>query len=100
LADPFVLKRDMAVTHAEFYRLISKTINDKDNLKVDSTNSMVNFPFYNGDINIKLAEQQTRKIASLSIHHTIITFTFQKLTKNEIDRYLRKFDATFHKGGG
>jgi len=100
LTEPFVLKRDMAVTHAEFYRLINKTISYDDDLKINSCNSKVSFPYFNGEISINLAEQQIRKIASLSIDHTIITFEFKNLTKRDIEAYLHKFDITFQKGGG
>jgi hypothetical protein len=90
----------MAVTYDEFYRLINKTIKSDDKLTVDSNNSTVSFPFSDGEINITLGEQQTRKIASLSIQHMLINFKFQNLTKNEIELYLNKFDITFQKGGG
>jgi hypothetical protein len=94
------LKRDMAVTHDEFYRLIIKTIIDGHLLKIDPENSSVSFPFLNGYVDINLDNQLTRKIASLSIHHTPMNFKFQGLTKEQIDTYLEKFNTTFQKGGG
>lgn len=100
MTESVLLKRDMAVTHVEFYRLIKKTIDNANNLSVDTANSLTRFPYANGEVIINLEKQQVRKIASLSIHHTIINFKFQNLTKNEIDSYLRKFDITFQKGGG
>ncbi len=97
---PVILKREMAVTHAEFYRLINKTIDGMNKSKLDQANAIVSIPLSSGKIVITLAKQGIRKIASLSIPQTMITFTFHNLTRNEIDTYIRKFDTTFHKGGG
>ena len=94
------LTRDMAVTHDEFYRLITKTIINNDLVKIDFNNASVRFPFLNGYVDINLDNQKTRKIASLSIYHTPINFKFQGLTKLEIDSYFQKFNTTFQKGGG
>lgn len=98
--DSVELIRDMAVTHNEFYRLIRKTIVDSDKIKIDSNNAMINIPFANGHVNIRLDKQKTRKIASLSISHTPVYFDFSGLSKKEIESYMQKFDMTFQKGGG
>ncbi len=100
LAEPVVLKRDMALTQDEFYRLIKKTVADESTLTVDAINATVRFPFSNGEIIISLGAQETRKIASLAIKHILIHFTFQSLSADEIKSYLYKFDTTFQKGGG
>jgi hypothetical protein len=100
VTDSIELKRDIAVTHDEFYRLIIKTIIDNHLLKIDLENANVSFPFLNGHVNINLENQLTRKIASLTIHHTPMTFVFHGLAKDEVDAYLQKFNTTFHKGGG
>mgnify|MGYP000433108175 CR=1 FL=1 len=100
MTDSVELVRDMAVTHDEFYRLIRKTIVDSDKIKIDSNKAMINIPFANGHVDIRLDKQQTRKIASLSISHTLIHFDFVGLSKKEIESYMQKFDMTFQKGGG
>lgn len=94
------LKRDMAVTHDEFYRLVRTTISDAELINTDIINYMVDFPFKGGHISISLDEEQTRKLASLSIQHTPMKLIFNNITKNDIDAYLEKFDVSFHKGGG
>lgn len=94
------LKRDMAVTHDEFYRLIMTTINDSHLIHVDIKNASVSFPYAEGEISITLEEQLTRKLASLSIHHTPMNFIFKNITQSDIQAYLQKFDVSFQKGGG
>jgi len=94
------LKRDMAVTHDEFYRLIATTINDSELLIFDKVNSSASFPFLKGEIIISLEEQKTRKIASMRIDHTPMNFKFINLSNDEIQTYLQKFDISFQKGGG
>lgn len=100
MTESIELKRDIAVTHNEFYRLITKTIINNDLIKIDVNNASVSFPFLNGYVDINLDNQQTRKIASLSIDHTPMSFKFRDLTKLEIDSYFQKFNTTFQKGGG
>ena len=94
------LKRDMAVTHDEFYRLITKTISNSELINFDKINSSVSFPFSKGEIIISLEEQKVRKIASMKIEHTPMNFKFINLSKGEMQTYLQKFDITFQKGGG
>ena len=94
------LKRDMAVTHDEFYRLIITTISNSELINVDLKNAAVSFPFADGEISITLEEQLTRKLASLSIYHTPMHFSFKGITNDDIQSYLQKFDVSFQKGGG
>ena len=76
MSDLIELKRDMAVTHNEFYRLITKTISNSDLLNLDKINSSVSFPFLKGEISISLEEQKVRQIASMKIDHTPMNFKF------------------------
>ncbi len=100
MSDLIELKRDMAVTHNEFYRLITKTISNSDLLNFDKVNSSVSFPFSKGEISISLEEQKVRQIASMKIDHTPMNFKFMNLSKIEMQTYIQKFDITFQKGGG
>jgi len=100
MSDLIELKRDMAVTHNEFYRLITKTISNSDLLNLDKINSSVSFPFLKGEISISLEEQKVRQIASMKIDHTPMNFKFMNLSKDEMQTYIQKFDITFQKGGG
>ena len=100
MTDLIQLERDMAVTHNEFYRLITKTISNSELIKFDKINASVSFPFLRGEISISLEEQKIRKIASMKIDHTPMNFKFMKLSKDEIQTYIQKFDITFQKGGG
>lgn len=100
MTDLVELKRDMAVTHVEFYRLITKTISNSELVIFDRNNSSVSFPFSNGEINIFLEKQKIRKIASMKIDHTPMNFKFMNLSKDEMQTYIQKFDITFQKGGG
>jgi hypothetical protein len=100
MTDVVELKRDMAVTHNEFYRLITKTISNSELFNFDRINASVSFPFSNGEISISLEKQKTRKIASMKIDHTPMNFKFKNLSKDEMQTYIQKFDISFQKGGG
>jgi len=100
MTDVLELKRDMAVTHSEFYRLITKTISNSELIIFDKINSSVSFPFSNGEINIALEKQKIRKIASMKIDHTPMNFKFKNLSDDEMKSYIQKFDISFQKGGG
>ena len=100
MTDVVKLNRDMAVTHDEFYRLIMTTIINSDLINVDLKNATVCFPFAEGEVKITLEEQLTRKLASLSIHHTPMSFIFKNIAEDDIQAYLQKFDVSFQKGGG
>ena len=100
MTDLVELERDMAVTHVEFYRLITKTISNSELLNFDKINSSVSFPFANGEITISLEKQKIRKIASMKIDHTPMNFKFMNLSKDEMKTYIQKIDITFQKGGG
>jgi len=94
------LTREMAITHKEFYRLINKTIRNVAELKVNVDTSTVHFPYADGEVLIKLGNQSSRKIGSLSLPKTRINFEFHNLTRTETTRYVQKFDLTFRRGGG
>lgn len=100
MVNEIALKRDMAVTHEEFYRLVKTTISDDELINIDLINSAVYFPFAGGHISISLDEEQIRKLASLSIYHTPMNFIFKNIAKNDVEAYLEKFDISFHEGGG
>ncbi|GJM05876.1 MAG: hypothetical protein DHS20C09_18720 [marine bacterium B5-7] len=100
MMDLIELKRDMAVTHDEFYRLINKTISNSELLEFNIINSSVSFPFLKGEITIFLEKQKIRKIASMTIAHTPMNFKFMNLSKDEVETYIQKFNITFQKGGG
>ncbi len=100
MTDLVELKRDMAVTHSDFYRLITKTIPDSEELVFDKANSTVSLPFSKGEIRIVLEDQKIRKIASMTIEHTPMNFKFMNLSQDEIQTYIQKFDISFQKGGG
>jgi len=95
-----VIEREMAITHAEFYRLIGRTISDPSVLKMDKKAAVVSFPFAHGAITIHLNHQSSRKMGSLSLPLTVIRFEFHDLLKSDIGQYLQKFDITFQRGGG
>lgn len=100
MTDLIESERDMAVTHDEFYRLITKTISNSDLIIFDKINSSVSFPFSKGEIRISLEKQKIRKIASMKIDHTPMNFKFMNLSKDDMQTYIQKFDITFQKGGG
>jgi len=95
-----IVEREMTISHAEFYRLIVRSIQKMSDVIINKNESIVKFPFCNGEITIELGNQTSRGIGSLILPVTVIKINFNNLSNDEIDEYLYKFNITFQRGGG
>ena len=88
---------EMAITHAEFLRILPLAIEGR-TYQVQDGDILV----YEADrrISIKLQEESVRAIAALRLPMTEIEFSFQGYSKADVDDFMRRFKLHFQRGGG
>ncbi len=95
--DPFVVEKDMALTHADFFRIIPRALGAGD-FKKKGTGVVL----ANGDrrLEIALGPERIRKIALMEIPACDVRLEFSGYTEAEREAALHLFDRMFQKGGG
>ena len=91
------LKREMAITHRDFFRILPKAL--KSYLYQQHEN-VINVTLDEGEIIIILAEERLRKIASLSLPVTNVTFQVKNVVKKSKNGFFKQFDQAYQRGGG
>jgi len=94
---PVVIKKEMALTHADFFRTLPQALGSSNFKK-----SGANVTHKNGArrLEISLGPERTRQIAKLTIPVTDVALKFTGYAKAELDAALKLFDRMFQKGGG
>ena len=90
-------EREMAVTHADFFRLLPKVVAEE-RIQRQPAAALVTTDI--GAIKITLAPESTRQIALLKIPLTRVTMEFQGYTTAQYEEFMRRFNLSFQKGGG
>lgn len=88
---------DMAVTHADFLRLVPSAMGDHPHRIEGMT---VYGEINNGTVEINVGEQQERRIALMRIPHAFVKFHFRGVTQAEQAAFKAYFDLRFQRGGG
>ena len=94
---PTVIKKEMALTHRDFFRIIPRALGTDDYVK--SGQKVV---LENGErlLEISLGPERERRIAQLAVPVTEVTLTFRGYAKADRTAALRLFERMFQKGGG
>jgi sulfur carrier protein ThiS len=92
-----VITKEMAVTHAEFFRLLPGALEGQPFRK---TGHRVVVEEKGKRLDIGLGPERSRQIAGLKLPATDVTLSFTGYDKTEIAAALRLFERTFQKGGG
>ena len=87
----------MAVTHAEFFRLLGKVVGER---RVARRETGARVETDVGVINISLGEEATRRLGLLEVPVTRVTLEFQGYSAEEYEVFMRRFNLGFQKGGG
>lgn len=93
-----VLRRDMSMSHADFYRIFPRVAGDASwhlSGNVVSLNE-----FEGGTLRIKLEPEGIRRIANLVLPRTILELRFEGYARTEIDAFMGRFERSFRRGGG
>jgi len=94
---PSIIKKEMALTHADFFRTLPQALSSSDYKK---NGAKVTHENGARRLEITLGPERTRQIAKLSIPVTDVTLKFTGYTKAERDAAMQRFDRMFQKGGG
>lgn len=92
-----VVEKEMAVTHADFFRTLPKALGTGAYKK---TSAKVTLMDGGKRLEITLGPERTRKIAQLSVPVTDVTLEFSGYTGAEAEAALKLFERMFQKGGG
>ncbi|MBI2978787.1 MAG: MoaD/ThiS family protein [Rhodospirillales bacterium] len=92
-----VITKEMAITHAEFFRLLPGAL---DALPFKRTGNRVVVEEKGRRLDIGLGPERTRQIAGLKVPATDVTLSFTGYDKTQIAAALRLFERAYQKGGG
>ena len=91
------LRREMGISHADFFRSLPAAIEPGSFRLVDDT-VWIETPA--GELQIRLSPQGERRIAALRLPVTVIEFSFPGWTQDRVNEFLARFDRYFRRGGG
>jgi hypothetical protein len=89
--------REMGVTHQELLRLLPRALEGLE-YRVLADQIVVDEP--GRALRIFYAQERERRIATMRIPVTDLTFRFAGYSVSEVDQFMRKFDQSFFRGGG
>ena len=94
---PFVVEKEMALTHADFFRVIPRALGTEDFKRTGAGVVLAN-----GDrrLEVTLGPERIRKIAMMEIPACDVTLVFSGYSEEERAAALHLFDRMFQKGGG
>ena len=92
-----VIKKEMALTHADFFRIVPRALGRNDFKK---SAAKVTLDDGAKRLEITLGPERTRQLGQLSIPVTDVTLIFSGYAKAERDAALKLFDRMFRRGGG
>lgn len=92
-----VITKEMAVTHADFFRTLPQALDGRPYKK---TGNRVMMEDAGRRLEISLGPERTRQIAGLKVPAADVTLAFSGYGKTEVATALRLFERSFQKGGG
>ena len=95
------IEREMTISHSDFFRILPKAVKSYPYQQQDNVIKIFLVDDGNeGEINIILSEERLRKIASLSLPVTDVTFRINNVAENTKNEFFRQFDRAYQRGGG
>ena len=95
--DTIVIEKEMAVTHADFFRSLPNALRGEQCL-IEGVS--VRISSASGTWTIKLGLEGRREIALLSLPQTQVKLIFEDYTDRERELALERFDRAFQRAGG
>jgi len=95
--DRVTVTKEMAVTHADFFRILPSAFPDCD---YDIQGTTIWRQRDGGTLEIKLGPEGTRRIALLKLPQTSITLTFRGYSQSQRSELIEQFDKGFQRAGG
>ncbi len=95
--DPFIVEKEMSLTHDDFFRIIPRAFGTEDFKKTDTGAVLVDG---NRRFEISLGPERIRKIALLEMQVCDLRLELSGYSETERDAALHRFELMFRKGGG
>jgi hypothetical protein len=97
MGDPLIVEKEMAITHAEFFRVIRRALAGRSSV---IEGNRVRIEDGGGRLDITLAPEGERRIALVALPVTSVTLVFTGYGKTAAAEALARFDRWFQRGGG
>jgi len=95
------LEREMTISHSDFFRILPKALGK---FRYQQQNNIITVCLdddgIEGEIVISLSKERIRKIASLTLPVTDVTFQLENITEKKEIEFFKNFDRAYHRGGG
>ncbi|MBO6520249.1 MAG: hypothetical protein JJ900_05080 [Rhodospirillales bacterium] len=95
---PFIVTKQMGITHHEFVRLLPRAVRSH-HFWVHDAHVRVE-EGHGKHIDIELGPEEMRQIALMRIAATEVTLSFHGYSEAERKAFLEQFDRAYHRGGG
>ena len=95
--DPFIVKKEMALTHDDFFRIIPRALGAEN---FDRTATGIFLEEGDKRLQITIGIERMRKIALMEISACDVRLEFFAYTEADRETALDLFDRMFQKGGG
>lgn len=93
----YSLTRLMAITEADFFRLLPRVLTGAEHCLPRKN---MTIPYAGGYVHIHLSILPDRKIGSLELPELALRLAFENLSTTEQAAFMRRFDTAFQRGGG
>ena len=95
---PTIVKKEMGITHKDFYAELPNLLNDIPYQQSDGT---ISFQINSKKVEIIIAPEGVRKLGqSVQLPVTLVTLLFFDFSKEEIESFIKHYNLKFMKGGG
>jgi hypothetical protein len=96
-----IFEREMTISHSDFFRILPKAMGSRRYHKQENVITVtLNDEGVTGDIVISLSKERVRKIASLTLPVTDVTFQAGNITEEQKIEFFKRFDRAYQRGGG
>jgi len=94
---PRQVVKDMAITHADFFRTLRPLLQD---LPHELTADGAQIELGGGRVEIRLGAQGHRALGNFRLPRTLVELRFDGCPQHVIDDFIAGFDRRFRRGGG
>ncbi len=91
------IEREMSISHSDFFRLLPKAVKS---YRYQQGDNHIKVFMHDGEICLSLSEERVRKIASLSLPVTDVTFQIKNVAEKTKNEFFKQFDRAYQRGGG
>ena len=97
-AQATIVKKEMGITHKEFYAELPQLLND---LPYHHNKDTIKFQINHKNVEIILGPEEFRQLSqTMRLPVTFVTLRFFDFSEEEIRSFIKHFNLRFMKGGG